>query len=425
MNGLETSGTQSRNSLQRIIGEYDMKVPGPLLVCIGGIHGNEPAGVRALQQVLTKLTANKPHIRGKFIALRGNLSGLTQKQRYLDKDLNRIWLPERMAALENGSPRERTISQGEMVEPLNNEETEQIELFHALREILNKAQGQVYVLDLHTTSSASKPFAIFGDTIRNRNFAKKLRTPLILGLEEAIAGTLIEHLTNLGHVAIAFEAGQHDAEISVDIHEAAVWLSLEAAGNIGRKSIANYKQFIERLNGETNKLPQILEVRYRHAIHEEDEFRMAPGFENFQPVREGQLLAHDKNDWIWAPQKYHVFMPLYQGLGDDGFFLARPVWPIWLTVSKWLRRLKLDTLMHYLPGVEKHPELEHTFRVNTQIARWLVMEIFHLLGYRRERKENGVLVVSKRKYDLVAPSNNNQNSKDPVRIQQFIPLPRN
>jgi succinylglutamate desuccinylase len=400
MNEPETGNTDRIHTAQRIIGAYDKNIPGPLFICIGGIHGNEPAGVKALQRVFAKLIANQPRIRGKFIAFRGNLSGLAQKQRYIDKDLNRMWLPERMAALENG----------EMMEPLNNEEAEQIELFQVLQNMINEAQHQVYVLDLHTTSSASKPFAIFGDTLRNRKFAKKLHAPLILGLEEAIAGTLIEHLTNLGYMAIAFEAGQHDAENSVDIHEAAVWLALATTGMINRKNIANYQQFVERLARETNKLPQVLEVCYRHAIHEEDEFRMAPGFVNFQPVRQGQLLAHDKNDWIWAPKKYHVFMPLYQGLGDDGFFLARPVWPVWLTVSKWLRRIKLDTLMHYLPGVEKQPGTEHAFRINTRIARWLVMEIFHLLGYRRERKENGVLVVSKRKYDFIAPcSPKNEN----------------
>ena len=411
MNASGTSDIRTAPTMQRIIGEYDNHFPGPIFVCIGGMHGNEPAGVKALQCVLAKLEAQKPPIRGKFIALRGNLQGLSCKQRYIDNDLNRMWVPERMKALENG--RART--------PEMFEENEQIELYHTLREILDTAQDRIVVFDLHTTSSASKPCAIFGDTIRNRNFAEKLHTSQILGLEEPLAGKHIEHITNLGHIAIAFVAGQHDADEAVDKHEAAVWLALEAAGNIRRKDIPAYKSYIDRIAVEANGLPGVLEITYRHEIDPDDTFQMEPGFVNFQRVREGQLLARDKNGGIWAPKNYHVFMPLYQGLGDDGFFLARPVNPIWLTISKSLRQLHFDAFMQYFPGVEKHPEIRHAFRVNTRIARWLVLEIFHLLGYRSERKENGVLVVSKRNYDLVAPPNQMKKKRKAARLRRLIP----
>ena len=35
-----------------LIGTHAGERPGPLLVCVGGVHGNEPAGVRALEAVL-------------------------------------------------------------------------------------------------------------------------------------------------------------------------------------------------------------------------------------------------------------------------------------------------------------------------------------------------------------------------------------
>lgn len=34
--------------------------PGPTLVCIGGIHGNEPAGVQALRRVLARYVVRGP-----------------------------------------------------------------------------------------------------------------------------------------------------------------------------------------------------------------------------------------------------------------------------------------------------------------------------------------------------------------------------
>ena len=50
---------------------------------------------------------------------------------------------------------------------------------------------------------------------------------------------------------------------------------------------------------------------------------MEPGFANIQPVARGQLLARDRRGEIRAPEDCLVVMPLYQGLGDDGFFLGR------------------------------------------------------------------------------------------------------
>ena len=33
---------------KRIIGRYEGNEPGPLFLCIGAMHGNEPAGVQAI-----------------------------------------------------------------------------------------------------------------------------------------------------------------------------------------------------------------------------------------------------------------------------------------------------------------------------------------------------------------------------------------
>ena len=41
----------------RVIGRYEGERPGPLMVCIGGVHGNEPAGVVALEELMLRLEA--------------------------------------------------------------------------------------------------------------------------------------------------------------------------------------------------------------------------------------------------------------------------------------------------------------------------------------------------------------------------------
>jgi hypothetical protein len=89
-------------------------------------------------------------------------------------------------------------------------------------------------------------------------------------------------------------------------------------------------------------------------------------------------------------------MPLYQGQGTDGFFLVREVPPFWLRVAAWLRHLQLERLLPVLPGVRKHPDQAATLVVDPRVARWFVLEIFHLLGFRRKRPQAGKLIVSRR-----------------------------
>ena len=60
---------------------------------------------------------------------------------------------------------------------------------------------------------------------------------------------------------------------------------------------------------------------------------MVPGFENFDRIAKGQHLADDSSGPIMSPGKLRIFLPLYQGQGDDGYFLARPVNPFWLGLS--------------------------------------------------------------------------------------------
>ena len=53
-----------------------------------------------------------------------------------------------------------------------------------------------------------------------------------------------------------------------------------------------------------------------------------------------------------AREAGHVLLPLYQGKGNDGFFMAREVKALWLHVSAILRRLRLDMLVHPPRGPE-------------------------------------------------------------------------
>jgi hypothetical protein len=378
---------------EHLIASVRGSLPGPTLLILGGIHGNEPAGVLAADRVLPRMQELRADLRGEVVLLRGNTRALKRKVRYINADLNRQWTAGNVGQSEAGNP-----GGPEMSELL-----EQGELFAALSEAVSRARGDVYFVDLHTTSAAGKPFATVGDTLRNRRFALNFPVTIVLGLEEQIDGTLLEYINNLGAITMGFEAGQHEAVTSVDHHEAVIWNATVATGNFRPEDLVELdrcRSFLKRAGGGR----RVVEVRHRHAIGPDDDFQMEPGFRNFQPVRRGQVLARDRTGEITAVETGLILLPLYQTLGDDGFFLGREVKQFWLSLSALLRKLKVGHYIHLLPGVRRDPLNENFLIINTRIARILPLQIFHLLGFRRMRWIGKDLVVSRRSYDVAGPT---------------------
>lgn len=382
--------TQREGELRRVLGEWIGTEIGPVVLLCAGMHGNEPAGIRAFRRVLAKLQELQPPMRGRMVALAGNMASMALHVRYQSQDLNRAWNDERIA---------RVVSTPttEITDP---EERELQELIPHLREIFRSARGPVHFLDLHTTSAPGVPFTVLSDTIRNREFGMKLGVPVILGLEETLDGPLIDWVHRHGHISMAVEGGQHDDPVAVDHHEAIIWLGLVAAGCLRREDVPDHEALRRRLEDVTRGIPQIVEIRYRHGISPTDEYQTKPGFSNFSRVRKGDQIATDRRGSVAAREDGLVLLPLYQGLGNDGFFLGRPVRRFWMEVSRVMRAMRLGHLAHWLPGVRRHPELRDHLIINPAIARWFVYDIFHLLGYRKERPLGDQLVVSRRQHDL-------------------------
>jgi len=369
--------------VSRVLGRIRGSGPGPTLVAIGGVHGNEPAGVLGIRKVLERLRGMEGELRGDFLGLAGNRAALARGRRFLRRDLNRVWTEERV----------RKLVERASVEEVEDEAREQWELLEMLEEADRDARGEVFVMDIHTTSSMSGPWATIEDTLRSRAFALDFPIPIILGLEEQVDGTLLEHVSRKGHVMLVFEAGQHGDPRSVDRTEAAIWTALGAAGVLRdprRKEVLSARR---ELTEETAALPRVLEMRYRHPVVPGDRFRMRPGYVNLQPIDEEEVLARDRSGMVRAPEGGRVLMPLYQEQGEDGFFVVREFDPFWLRVSEVLRRIRAGRIAHWLPGVRRHPDRDDTLVVNRKLARWYALEILHLLGYRKQRERGDVLIV--------------------------------
>jgi hypothetical protein len=357
-------------AIPRQLGRRIDRPEGPRLVCVAGLHGNEPAGVAALTRVFAALDAAGERLGGGLVAFAGNLGALAQGRRYLDRDLNRMWRSRTLEKVRGGARETR-------------EDDELAALDAALAAALAEPHGRVFLLDLHTTSGSGPAFAVLDDALPNRRFALAFPVPLVLGLEEELVGTMVFDLSARGVTALAFEGGRHDDPASVDRCEAAVWIALDAAGVLPRALRARAEAGRKLLRACRGETPQLVEVLYRHRITREDRFRMRPGFASFDPVTEGQPLATDRRGEVTSPRDGRLLMPLYQPLGDDGFFVARPVARFWFELSATLRRLRVEGALRLLPGIGRHPRAADSFVVHRRVERWLVRDLFHLLGYRR------------------------------------------
>ncbi len=371
----------------RVIDRLGSDDDGPTLICIGSVHGNEPAGTVGLRRVVDEVRRRGLAVRGEFVALVGNREALLRRVRFVDEDLNRSWSAARIAELRAGR---RTTS---------TEETELLDLWTEISAALARARGEVWLLDLHTTSGEGPPFGVLDDTLANRSFARMFDIPYVVGLEEELDGTVLSYFVARGVRTFGLESGQHDDPRSADRAEAAIWIALVRLGLIEADAVPDLPALRRMLSETTGRLPAVVEVRYRHGIGRDDRFVMEPGFASFQPVRAGEIVARDRHGPVRVPERGRLLMPLYQRQGEDGFFVVREISPFWLSLSAWLRRLHVDRVVHWLPGVRRVPGSQDSFVVNRRIARWFALELLHLLGFRRHGRSGQYLVVSRRPRD--------------------------
>lgn len=316
-----TCGAGKTNDL-RIIGTYKGSRSGPMLIALSGMHGNEPAGVAAVETLFDMLE-KEPGInpgfqfKGTLIGLRGNIKALHKGFRQIVKDLNRTLTPENV---------NRVLKSPEV--DLDAEDHELKDLYLTIVSLIRQHQpSKVVFIDLHTTSATGGIFSIVSDHPESVRIAAALHAPVIKGFLNGLHGTTLHFFNreNLGveTVGVSFEAGQHHDPLSVGRSIAAIVNCLRAIGCVRNKDVESRHDDI--LMAYSRGLPKITELFHTHRIHAHDGFQMMPGYVNFQPVRAGEHLATDCNGPILAPEDSFILMPLYQKQGSDGFFLVREV----------------------------------------------------------------------------------------------------
>lgn len=304
--------------MNRIIGRYRTDSEGPLLVILGAVHGNEPAGVKATE-VIFKMLDIEPYInanfkfRGNVIGLVGNVQAYEKKKRFIKRDLNRCWTMRNI----------ELVKSGDSSVP---EKYEMLEIYETiLAEIAAVNAKELVVLDMHTTSSDGGIFSIPSLDPLSLAIAEELHAPVVTGMLKGLGGTSLHFFNreNFGieTTAVVFESGQHDEPLSVNRAVAAIINCMRTIRCIKPDDVKNKHD--ELLIEFSKNLPKVNELVYSHAISEADEFKMKEGFSNFQMIEKGDHIANDKDGKILSPYGGRMLMPLYQAQGEDGFFIIK------------------------------------------------------------------------------------------------------
>ena len=371
-------------SINRIIDHIEGTKKGPTVIFIGGIHGNESSGVFAIHDVFKSINEQSLPIKGNVYGIAGNLPALQDGKRYLTEDLNRLWMSERMSALDD-----LEIPQDHV------EKNEQAEILRTIQDILNANDGPFYFMDMHSTSSESIPFLVVNDSLLNRKFTEQYPLPMILGIEEYLDGPILSYINELGYVSFGFEAGQHDDLASYQNQKAFIYLSLVFAEALNQDQF-DYFHYYEQLAKNSIRAKDIYEISYRLQLDSEDVFKMNPGFVNFQRVNKGQVLAQKNGEAVKALLPGRIFMPLYQSQGSEGFFEIRGIHPFFLKLSAVLRKTKFAHILPFLPGIRWQSASHEALVLNLKIARFFTKPFLHLLGYRSRQVDQTHLIVKNR-----------------------------
>lgn len=305
---------------ERIVGIYDKGNPGPLAFIFGGIHGNEKPGIIALDLLLKMLevepiTNKQFKFSGRLVGIRGNIKALDVHQRYLSEDLNRMFYPERIKKI-------RAIKDPQ------DEEKELIEIISEIENQIRQYQPrEIFILDLHTTTASGGIFTIVNGSPNSLKLGLELGATVIDGFMQTLGGTLLHYFNdenfNIPCVSLCFESGQHKDPLSINRCIAASVNFLSAIGCVEKFHIETIHE--EILNDYSNGLPLQCKLVYTYKIDPQEEFKMKPGFNNFDPIKSGEVLATNKAGDIKSPVDGIMIMPHYQNKGSDGFFIVQDI----------------------------------------------------------------------------------------------------
>jgi len=261
---------------------------GPTVGLLGGVHGDERAGVEIVKAAHNHLKID----RGTVIVMMGNLPAIERGIRYIDTNLNRSF---------------KTLDSSNNVKKL------QYEAYRAqqLLPYLDKCES---ILDLHEYNDLKdKPFIICErDTLE---IALRIGAPVIsFGWSKTEAGGSDGYMHSQGKEGLVYELGPR-THTSQDVH-------------LGVKVLL---RFLAAKGMIDDKLPTLFRnpmlVQTHKAIKRADKhYKLTRHFTTFEKLVPGELIAVNGKDRIYAkPEQVIIFAEPNPPIGDEAFSIGRIV----------------------------------------------------------------------------------------------------
>jgi len=268
--------------------------PGNHAVIVGGTHGNEPAGVKAIVQLHRAIQNREIDLlRGKISFLLGNPTAYRRGRRYVEKDLNRAFFENDTSSLEGKRAQEikRLFKQNPDIDSL---------------------------VDLHSVSIGD--FKILVYNIENSgNTALALSVSSILlhfaYHPEHMPGTLIQEASRYNINAFIVECGNHNSARGV---ETAIQHSY---------SLLSHHNLIDKCYRlKATPSSKIIQFESIQTIKPHSNFAfLVENIKTGTKLKKGQIFASDDHGDHIAPEDCYVVVPskVVEFTDYDAGFLCR------------------------------------------------------------------------------------------------------
>ncbi|MEC7984144.1 MAG: succinylglutamate desuccinylase/aspartoacylase family protein [Myxococcota bacterium] len=260
------------------------------------IHGNETGPLPAFIWALQALKSGELSYGGRLTLLLGNPEAARKNQRFLESDLNRMFLDTTLQTHEAKRSRE-------------------------IRPIFDTAD---LLLDFHQTILPSaKPFYIFPWTKVSAQWARALALA-DSGIDAtppkgpATTRCADDYVSLRGKPAITIEMGEKGFHAEAEtLAKTAIQRVLRIADSLaqGRTTLTEYAQEQPEI--------ELFETVYRER-YDNPQLRLRPNLINFLPIQKGEVLSAPGTPPIHAAVSGKLLFPKYPSVGSDGRPLALP-----------------------------------------------------------------------------------------------------
>lgn len=262
-----------------IITQIDSKKPGPVLAIFGGVHGNEAAGIMAIEELSKTLSIAK----GRVYLVLANSSAIEANVRMVNKNLNRCFLADN----KGGDPEDKIA-----------------------RRLMKLLDGCDALLDLHMFYDDGEPFAICEEP------SVELATIFDVGIistnwASVEPGATDGYMFSKGKIGVCLECGP--------IARA------QEYKDFAKTAALQFLKYFDMTVGDigfSTKPKKIIEAK-RTVYKSSADFKVAAGLHNFDQLKKGQVLAEENDKKILAKENECIMFPHYDGrVGEEAYIIG-------------------------------------------------------------------------------------------------------